>query len=453
MSDKTFTMEEIAQMQKIFAGQKDTIWPHGNAGLLRDGTVRPDMASAIPADGSWSTSMIPFIESRYTDQVVEIFTGVTDDEGSNPADTCSTPPHPGNLKTARFSFPYGTFHMGTDKFNFVHGNERANYADMNRRFINPPAINSPLMPETIRANPDSINTIMGKLHFEFGIKTHQNWARPAWQGLSTRTNAQTHLGWISEFNGLEQQIATGKTDLNTGFAATAADSVVVNYNQAIGSNFVLTLSNLIRRVTKDAMLAGMSQTEFHIVIHPTMEFALYDNWACNYNTARCEPDATNGRRMNVETATRLRDAMMTGNYLLVDGRQYPVFMDWGIGHTINMQTGQFTSDVFVVPVSWAGRALTYWEYKSFNGQEINEILGRSTANKYRVINNGLYLCTVTEDRTCIEWQYNAKARMILDYPFLAGRLDNVIVPGNVANQFNDPFVSEFYHENGGTFAR
>ena len=453
MSEKTFTMEEIAQMQKVF-GQKDVIWPHGNAGLLRDGTARPQMASAIPSDGAWSTSMVPFVQSVYTDQVLEIFTGVTEDQGSNPTNTCATPPHSGNLKTCRQSFPFGLFHMGTDTIDFVHGNERANYADMNRSFINPPNMGSRLMPDTISTNPDAINTVLGKVHYEFGLKTTQNWARPAWQGLASRANTATHLGWISEPNGLEQQIATGKTDVLTSQACTAVDSVVVSYNQAIGADFVAALSNLCRRLKKDAQLVGMMGVEFHIVIHPTMEFALYDNWACNYHTARCEPDATNGRRYNVETATRLRDAMMGGNYLLIDGQQYPVFMDWGIGHTLNQSTGQFTSDVFVVPYSWGGRSLTYWEYKPFNGQEINEILSMVPSNEYRVINGGLYLVTFNKGTgTCLSWQYNAKARMIMDYPFLAGRLDDVIVPGNVANQFNNPFTSEFYHENGGTYAR
>ena len=448
---RQYTVDELKELQGIFGGeqaQKDLVPPHGNNALLNSAGVRPAMPSAIPVRRNWSATL-PMFKSEFTNDLIEIFTGITADSGSNPTDTCSPGPNPGNLKTMQILRTFGLFHMDTQEVNIVKLGERKNRADISRRFRNQPDIAwNPFMPDVVNANPDVINSAMGKSLYEFGISQIVPWSQIAFHGLASRAAGAGYLGWIDEPDGIDHLVRTGYTDNRSNVAAPAADSRVVNYGAVIGTDFVLELSNLIRHLEETAEITGMMGTQFEIVVNPRMRYEIIDTWSCNYITARCQPDATNGVRVNAETIHRLKNEMLRGNYLLIDGVAYPLRTEVGLEVTQNQTTGQWTSDIFVIPVEYQGQALTYWEFKGFDHSEIMAYV-RDGFNDYKVTNGGMFLMTNVSDRTCKKFQFNSKPRMMLDYPFLAGRLDDVTVNDNV--QARSAYRGDPYFVNGGQY--
>lgn len=442
--------EEKLYSIKELQAFKDVVFPHGDNALLNDGTVRPGMHSAIPVGDYWSL-MLPLRPNRIANDRIEIFTGQTNSHGSNPADTCSTAPMPGNLKKMQILRTFGTFHMQTQQVNVVNTGERRDYADVDHNFLNRPDIGgNPFMPDVVRTNPDAINTAAGKSLWEFGNAVRHPFASVAWHGLASRDNSTTYQGFITESDGMDRQVRTGYNDAISGVAAPAADSYVVSYDATIGTDFVAELSNICRVKQTEASMVGMSGTQFVIVINPRLEFQLYDVWACNYHTARCTPSASNGLELNTMAVTQLRDQMRAGRYILIDGMQIPVRTDWGLEATQNATTGEWQSDVYFLPVSWAGMPLMYWDYKPFNTVETTEFVGDGF-NNFRILNNGLYLMTYVQTRTCYQYQFNAKVRLNLDTPFLAARLDNVSVANDTP--FRSPYSGDPYFVNGGQYYR
>lgn len=440
-----FSQKQFEAMAQVF---KDLVFPHGPNALLNDGTVRPTMASALPTiPVNWS-STLPFNKDNKADGATEIFTGQTANTGDRPDSTCETPAKPGNFKVCKQLLPFGMYHKGTESVNVAKTGTRKNWADMNRQFINPPNLSgNPFMPEVVRLNPQAINTPLGKKMLEFGNAAILDWAIIAWQGVAGATNLAE---WIDQPNGFASLVKTGYQDAPTSVLCPAADSYVVSFNALIGADFVAELSNAARVAKETASLVSMPTTMWDLVVNPRLRYSIIDNWACNYHTARCDPDETNGRRINTETVTRLRDEMLRGNYLLIDGEQWPLRIDWGIPVAQDETTGNWTGDVFGMPTYWDGTPLTYWEINPYDNSETAEFVNNPRSSS-RVINDGLYLETYVNLRTCEEFQYNARPRPRVDYPFLAFRVDDVIVPNSTP--FRSPFHDDPYYVNGGQYIR
>lgn len=455
--DAVQTLEAFAQFIKGGA-QKDFVPPHGEGGLLTYPGVRPDMYSLVPRVGTFAASL-PMYKSRFQTEIFEFLTGVTAQSGTNPDDTCGTPPQSGQAKIAQIIATYGTFYKATPEINAANAGKLKNRADLRRRLRNPPfeeMTANPFVPMPVGAGPESFNTMLGKTFLEFGQGAMLDFAYTDWRGDKTKTSAQTQLGFIREYDGIDKWIKTGWTDVVSGATVASLDSQVVAYNATLGSDFVLALSNLIRTLVMEAELKNTPNATWDIVVHPRAKFALFDIWACNYQTARCLPTESNGLRLDVEGITRLRDEMYRGNYLLIDGERFRVMTDAGIQATqAEGGLGLWTSDVYIVPrEDGMGNALTYREYlpRDFaSNDELAEIFGQAFG-ELRVMNDGLYMGGfVKRSAFCFTWYFTADVRLILERPDLAGRIDDVSFTSQTP--FTDPFPGATYHRNGGTTFR
>lgn len=459
MMQRTYTQEQMDFLDAVSAlvtgkkhtGKKDFIPPHGPGGMITYPGVRPQMYNLTPRVGNF-TKKLPLIKNPNAKERREFITGVTAQTGTNPTSTCGTPPKSGNMKVAQIDVEFGEFYKGSDTIKVADAGLRVDRADINRTLLNPSdeLSENPFVPIPIGATADSFNTYLGKLYMEFGQGAMLDFAVVDWRGDPTKDNTQTQLGFISEFLGFDGWIKTGYTDVVSGATVPSLDSQVLLYNATLGSGFVENASDQFRALKMQAELSNTPNTIWEIVVHPRAKYSIFDMWACNYATARCLPDATNGRRLDVEAVTDLRDTMYEGNYLLIDGERVSVSTDAGIAATQAEATGIWTSDFYFIPMDdGKGNPLAYHEFlpRDASNKDLSEIIA-STGGRFREMNNGFYLMTWEVAKFCITYYFTAKARLILERPDLAGRIDNVSFTSNV--KMNDPFPGATYHRNGGT---
>lgn len=451
MAAPTFTAEQV----EFLLAQKanpNLVPPHGSNALLNDGTVRPDMYSTVPKVSRFM-QVIPMKPSRVENELYEILTGQTASTGSNPSSTCDpNAPQDGNLKVCRQTIPYGQFWKSTKPFNVANAAFRKNYADNDRRIVNPEVLMdaNPLVPDVMSA-AGNINSPLGKNLIEFGYGTSKDFAYVHINGNSSKNNTQTRLGFIAEHEGLLRLIKTGHTDSVSGDACAAADSLVIDYNDVeLGAGFVQTLSDAYRTQRMTGEIVGMADFIGAFVVHPYLKYPLIDIWACNYHTARCEPSDSNGRVINTETVTRLREDMTRGNYLLIDGEEVPLLYDAAMPITQNQTTGKFTGGLLYVPLSWAGRDLLYMQYLPANVDWVSDFVNDGF-NQFRVMNNGLYISVYYREGTCYRHLFAAHTRLILDAPFLALRIDDIVFTSTT--KFRTPFTTDPYYVDGGVYLR
>lgn len=445
----------------VMVSEKALIPPHGSGALLSAAGVRPGMPSAIRRV---SGMKLPLFPSLNVNEIIEIFTAQEADAGNNATTWCTAAPIAGNLKIAQIVSIFGKYKMQTNTIVAPEVGERLNYADVDRVVINDfkfDPMTSPFMPDVV-ARAGNINTTLGKELIQFGLSAERAFQRVDYTGNTTTASASTYKGFIREYDGLARLIKTGYADAVSSTAAPAADSVVIPYSATLSSTIVTTLSDLIRTLRMRAEMVGKPNTIWEIQMNFRMWFALVDLWACNYAIARCAVSDNAAGTVDLGRVSELRDEMARGKYLLVDGEQIPVNTNAGVPVTDGATTNEFISDIFVVPLydpdSALGRVqggvewLTYHEYFPFTNPHLEE-LQREGFQDLAVMNNGLYLkgATYGTDSFCRALVFAAKVRLKLDYPFLAGRIDDVTFTNS--NPVGTPYQDESDYVGGGDDAR
>lgn len=269
------------------------------------------------------------------------------------------------------------------------------------------------------------------------------------------------MGVQEELHSLKRHVlvATGYADAISATAAASVDSIVTNFAGDItGATFVATLSNIIRSLRERAKLVGMPDVVLQIHVNSRMKHALIDEWSCNYQTARC--DNTAGE-FSLERLATVRDDMLRGNYLLVDGVPINIVDNFAVPATYDASTEKWTSDIYIVPlynpglnvrgkvadgVTW----LTYREYKPMANEEAMQLFGYDPS-KYRTMNNGLYVAKLIDTNMCEDLLIAAKLRLQLDFPYLAGRLDNVTYTYSL--NVGSPYTTQSDYVGGGVVNR
>jgi hypothetical protein len=180
--------------------------------------------------------------------------------------------------------------------------------------------------------------------------------------------------------------------------------------------------------------------------------ALTDIYACSYATARCTNGAVGTPQIiDQTTINNLRLEMLNGQYLLIEGVKVPVVFSDGMLFN-HVGPTQWNTSVYFLPVSWAGRPLIRLEYFPMDNQYAQEWGSFLNADRYRVLNNGLYIVGYRSTGLCDEYHFGAQMRVILETPFLAGRIDNIQFNYNAQTRSAYPGETTLY-ANGGTTYR
>lgn len=263
-------------------------------------------------------------------------------------------------------------------------------------------------------------------------------------------NPTGNTGGRQFMTGFDLLINTGHNDVPSGLACPGLDSIIKNYGNnivgAAGSPSILSyIAAVIRSIKYRISTAGFDDAAaiIDIVMHPTQWDCVAAAAACEYGLT-CNSWTASGLREMTNDALAvadIRDAMMAGMYLKIDGKQYPVTLDNGIPVT-NRPYGSETkrcSTIYIIPrqvpgipavTDSPGNGYTCWgEYQDFT-QTAGDVLAwfRRTfgASLVDVTDGGRYIVApTTSGGLCFDARVVTKPRVRLLTPQFAGRVTNV----------------------------
>lgn len=470
---KSYTPEEIAVLAKadvLNIGQKHdpasttlTASPlhgalHGSStqfGIFSAPATRPGRFSALPRL-EHVARVLPFIKSDVIQERLEIMTGETAAAGTNATGFCGNPPVGGNLKVCAQTVRWGEIHIKTDLADLMQTGMRRTRADVPAEIYNLATTDNPLLPivPELAAGSDTMSLLRSEL-FMMNVSLENSVAKVDFAGTQGTQN-NTYIGIQTQWNGLDQWIKTGFTDADNGLACGAVDSVVDSFNAEVdgtnattGLDFVEAAHDTWYALNQRATAVGMQGVQWVLVMRPELFRRAADVWACAYTTYRCK-DGSAGSPVNRDGSAvqTLRMQLQTGRYLLFDATEVPVVLDEGIVQDV-LGANHFKSDMYFIPVSWAGRPLTYVQYFDAGNPYATEY-ANFLGNDTRVINDGLYRVAQRTTGFCKEYLFGAKLRLIVDTPFLAGRLDDVRYKMYAKIRSADPGITAFYADGGVT---
>lgn len=433
--------------------------PHGynpnwgnTGGLLTRPGVAPDMYSVIPAlVGSLFADLFVGTSTEINPEY-EIITGVKAANGSNPTSFCGTPPTAGDAKVATTRAQFGEFFMGTSKIELNKAGGHVNRADMDRQLINNVAAMSPIAPEIMRS-PD-INSEIGMELFKFTVEFIRTASRVLHHGNASLSNANTEIGWIKEFDGIDRVFKTGYTDLVSGNAVPSIDSKIIDFSNAdatnAANNIVAAFSEMDYLLMDDASLMGLEPLVYGIAMRRALFWAITQVWPCSYLTNNCGvADSDTGRVIVSGTEqVQMRDSMRNGRFLWINGRQVPVYLEDGIAQ--ETEGVGFATSVRFVPIFAGGRRVTYIEGFDQANTRIQQFRDIAAATNYRTSNGGLWAITSRQTGFCYEVLFGAQPRLVARTPFLGGIIENVVYK-LLHGYPRDADPSSVYHLNGGRY--
>lgn len=406
----------------------------GNAnmyGVFSAPGVRPGMFNATSRVRSIMRH-IPMLRSEYLNEIIEIMTGVTEGSGNNNVSACADAPKAGDLKTCQQTYTFGIMHLGTKVDDVTQIGLRKNRADVDRMAYNLAAAENPWLPNVPGIGGDGAFTSrLRSAMYTLGVELERNASRVMYVG-SAGTENNTYRGVARQWNGLDNLIKTGYTDAVTGLACARTDSDVVSFNAEIDGtdtfsrDIVEAVTDLLFGLEDLARSLSLAGVTWALVMRPDLFRRLTEVWACSYATYRCAGTATEPVNQDALSIYRTRVEMFNGEYLLVDGRQVPVILDDAIPQD-NLGNNHYKSDIYAVALSWAGRPLLFGEYFPMNNSEAEQYLtgaGIPDATT-ATVNGGLYRVFKRQTKGCLEYDFFGRVRLILDAPFLSGRLDDI----------------------------
>lgn len=451
MADKTYSIEELKELASAlgFAEKHDpastTLFtptlqgPYQGStthfGLFSGPGIRPDRFSAMARPFSFVSALGAPLRSEYYEELLQVLLGQTTASGTNSQTWCGNPPEVGYAKACKQVFLWGEYHIKTELNAIPEIGQLRNRADIPGQVLpsfTPPEMRNPLLPDLVYRLTDTRD----QLAYEFwriGVEFERTIDVVAVVGDQTQAYTATEHGWQKEFTGIDSYIKTGYTDSVTGNPCAAMDSAVITFGADVGGTIgggdgrtiTLAVTELVRGVKNRAMKMGYgNNVSWYFLMRYEAFSRIVEEYACNYATYRCT-DGSAGNPYNTDTTATnaLRLQMMEGQYLLVDGRPIPVVFSEGIPQTYS--GGSFTSDIYLVPDSWMGRKLTYLEFFPMDNQYAQTFNNFVNGDGITVMNNGLWIAGENSTGLCKEYELGAKLRLIMETPFLAGRIDNI----------------------------
>lgn len=439
---RKYTTEEIAEMAKALGFKNDPASAtlsaqtgHGplggtsstQLGVFSAPGVRPDMYSAMQATRSFIASLGVPQSSRYTNERMEIMTGQTAGGTTNAASFAGDPPEVGDLKVMQQYFTFGSYYVKT-KLNAVPlVGQLWDRSEVPRNILNAGPTANPLIPDILFNLNDTQSQLALEL-FKIGTDMSRTTETVAIQGTAGTDNNRT--GWFEEFAGLDGLIKTGYTDAVTGLAAPAADSIVMSFNANVtgtdsaGRTIAEALTDMYYAAEDRGMGVGMNGVQWGFVMRSDAFHRVVDQFAYQYLNYRADGAQYNEVTVSGSELQNLRIAMMGGQYLMINDRRVPVVFSDGIARE-TLANNTYKSDIYLVPYNWAGRPLTYMQNFPMSNTYANEWAGFVGADSIRILNNGLFIVGYRNTGLAKEYHFGSRLRLILETPFLAGRLDDV----------------------------
>lgn len=449
---------------KAYVGSAATVgaYAHGQGGLFSYPGMDQDIYNAMALPELGLLDLIPSRPTRDTDPLFGIITGQTAGSGSNPNGVCDDFPTAGLIKLCTQTSVFGRIGLNTPVVDIDRIGLRTNRGEFNDyRIVGGPRNNfGGLVPTTpgYAGLGGAIRDEISKIMFEFAVEWGRRYARLLYEGSP---NNNTAGGGYKEFRGLDLLINTGYRDAITGEACPAADSYIHDFGSrdvaTNGNSFVEIVTEIYRYLIELSRQTGLAPLTLAIALPRQMFYEITEVWPCAYMTYRChsgyftEADA---RVTSAEALIRMRDEMLQGQYLLIDGERVPVVFDDGIRYE-KLAGGTFQADIYFVPLRVLGDVrVTYMEYVDYDGPmgAIEAARMMAIPGSFSTSDGGRFLwARKAANAYCVQMMVKSEPRLILRTPYLAARLLNVRYTPLIQHREWDPAGPS--HLNGGTANR
>lgn len=438
--------------------------PHGQNALFNTPGVNPGIVATIVKPNGIEDFLEQAGHVRSSMDLSPLFgimTGQTASSGDEPTDPCDEDvPVPGDLKMCYQTWVFGEMTMKTKPIRVDNAGELINRSEpLDLRLLNNPFGS---LPEAVAVPATELfRNKLAKAVAELSLDFKRRYARLIYTGNPSNTVGST--GGYLEFNGLERIVNTGYVNSIGGAACSAADSYVQDASNAIIQNTASATVTRYREAWRSrrklADDVGLNGVQWAWVMRYQKFLALVDIWACAYYTYRCYTAAPSGTTANAfvdasGAAIQLRESMLEGNFLLIDGVRVPVIIDNTL-EELNVGGGNFQSDSYLLPLtgpdfSDTGGQITYLEYFNYRGpygmQQVINAMGPQ--DEYRVSSDGRFAIHFLGGTSfCKQVEMRTRKRIICRAPFLAARIDNERYNVYVHEREWQPNTSFF--ENGG----
>lgn len=400
-------------------------------GVFSGAGVRPGVWNATPRVRSFA-SAIPMYKTQINQELIDIATGVSVGSGTNQTSACVVGPKPGVLSAMRFASTFGIIHESTKIFDLTQAGLRRNRADVDRESYNIALTQNNWLPEVPGINGENpLNNVLRTEIMALGIELERNISQVHFVGTAGTEN-NTYLGVARQWNGLDQLIKTGYVDSVSLVAAPAADSTVVSFNadasstDTFGRTLIAALIDTYYSMVDFLHRLGI-EPGYALVMRPDMFRAIAQIWSCSYSTTRCTSSVAGQPLVRDAVSVRAEyEQMLAGHYLPMEGANVPVLLDDSIARD-TLGNGYFQSDIYGVALTGNGRPVIYGEYFDMGNPEAMEVANFAGMSDSitDVINNGMYRVFKRATGGCVEYDFFARPRLIVDSPFMHFRLDNV----------------------------
>lgn len=478
MAEKQYTLEQIKEAQEIAAalgmsaGEKNDVFSTtltnqslynvnpGNTsqlGVFTGVGIRPGMWNATARVRTFA-NIVPFNRSVYTNEMLEIMTGVTAGTGNNSTSSCAAAPTPGVLKTMRQAYTFGIINMDTTRFDMTGEGARYNRAVVDRDMYNTAMMNNPFIPALpgIEGTDITSNNLRAAM-YTLGIEIERSVSTVNFTGVAA-TEDNAFRGVARQWAGLDALIKTGYADSQTGAVAPVVDSDVQSFNanvvggtDANSRDIVGALNDLVYGLRERASQVASTVPTHVAIMRPDLFRQLSRIWAeadAFYHVTGAAATPVYATGSELQDARR---AMQRGQYIILDdGSQLPVVLDDSLPRDV-LGNNYYKSDIYVPALEWGGVPLLQYEYFPMDNPDAEAVASMGTPGHSMVINGGLYRLFRFETGGCINWKVYGKVRMILDAPFVSGRLDDVWYNSYYKQQ--DPLPGMSFHSNGGNSYR
>lgn len=427
-------------------------------GIFSTAGARPEMWSTFARPHTW-LDLVPVEKSVYVNEILDVMSGVTAAAGTNATSFCGNPPTVGQGKVCRQQYAFGSYFMKTNINSVPELGQLRDRRETFRKLLNNPPSSYPFFPDDLWRFPmDTYDQLQYEM-FLMGVHMERVTEKVGITGDITQSSANTELGWFKEFNGLDLQIKTGYTDSDTGLACPAMDSAIIGFNTTVGGtigggdgrNITQTISDLQYGLQDRGTVFGMPGFQNGWLMRRELFRALTEVYACNYNTYRCvNTNAGQPQTQDSVAINALRLEMLNGQYLLIDGVQVPVAFSDGIPLDTTANN-TYTTDIYSVPFAWNGIPLLRYEYFDMDNSSAQNYSNYLNGDARKTMNNGMYFVSTRDNGNCLEYLFSTKGRLILETPWLAGRIDNVTF--TFQSPIRQAYPGDSMYANGGATFR
>jgi len=447
---------------KAPSGVPDAIYAHGPNGIFSMPGIENIVVNAhmVPQDLDQLLGVYP---TRYMNPLYPIFTGFSEDAGSEPSGVCEDCLG-GTMQGGQVTAQFGHVCRGSDEIHIMRTIQMVNRGETTPLTL----LGDVLGPGGLTKMPNTpaewLEVVTNAEMVKIAILLQRKLIKMTWAGDPANN---TLGGGYREFPGLNILVGTGKVDAITGVALTAWDSLVMDYkltgvcDSLNGNDIVTYLSTMEYYTRHNADRMGLMPVEWVFAMRPELWQELTACWPCKYNTNRCSTlDQNTGvGGLAVVMGDQMisqRDKMRQGLTIDINGRNYPVVLCDGMveengdasqpNYNPNLVSGNYASSIFMLPLSVRGGMRTlYWEHLDYSLADADIAKTRSMNDFWT--DGGRFFWTIERLRGCYKMNAEIDPRIILRTPHVAARLDNIQYTPLL--HLRSPFYGDPYFKKGG----